>query len=147
MRLKGYLAAPGPYLFGCGCLVVSPRLGFVRHAESAAGGEPAGCGDGGRYAGQGSRTGVIHRPVRPAALDVRTWLSSHRDGWVRGAGFRGVCPGGVVSHFVSGRSPGCLPERAARIAEVLDVPVDVLFREKVTPDSGARASSANSMRR
>lgn len=35
-----------------------------------------------------------------------------------------------VSHLVSGRSPGCLPERAARIAEVLDVPVEVLFREK-----------------
>lgn len=35
-----------------------------------------------------------------------------------------------VSHLVSGRSPGCLPERAARIADVLDVPVEVLFREK-----------------
>ncbi len=35
-----------------------------------------------------------------------------------------------VSHLVSGRSPGCLPERATRIAEVLDVPVEVLFREK-----------------
>ncbi len=34
-----------------------------------------------------------------------------------------------ISHLVSGRSPGCLPERAHRIAEVLDVPVEVLFRE------------------
>lgn len=34
-----------------------------------------------------------------------------------------------ISHLVSGRSPGCLPERAARIAQVLDVPVDLLFRE------------------
>lgn len=33
-----------------------------------------------------------------------------------------------ISHLVSARSPGCLPERAGRIAEVLDVPVELLFR-------------------
>lgn len=34
-----------------------------------------------------------------------------------------------ISHLVSGRSRGCLPGRARRIAEVLDVPVEVLFRD------------------
>lgn len=43
----------------------------------------------------------------------------------------GVTPG-FINHLTSGRRSSCLPVTADRIAQVLDVPTEVLFEERLT---------------
>lgn len=49
----------------------------------------------------------------------------------------GVTPG-FINHLTSGRRSSCLPDTADRIAQVLGVPTDVLFEERLT--SGERSN-------
>lgn len=37
------------------------------------------------------------------------------------------CSRGFISHLTSGRRRSCLPKTATRIAETLDVPLEILF--------------------
>lgn len=45
------------------------------------------------------------------------------------------CSKSFVSHLVAGRKTTCTPELATRIAEALDVPLDILFMPSVSADS------------
>jgi transcriptional regulator with XRE-family HTH domain len=46
------------------------------------------------------------------------------------------CSKGFISHLLSGRRSSCTPELAARIAEALNVPLEVLFEVKRSPSAG-----------
>jgi len=46
------------------------------------------------------------------------------------------CSKGFVSHLTSGRRESCTPALAARIAEALQIPVEVLFDPRVSPTAG-----------
>jgi transcriptional regulator with XRE-family HTH domain len=43
------------------------------------------------------------------------------------------CSKGFISHLLSGRRSSCTPALATRIAEALNVPLEVLFDAKATP--------------
>lgn len=43
------------------------------------------------------------------------------------------CSKGFISHLLSGRRSSCTPELASRIAEALNVPLEVLFDANVSP--------------
>jgi transcriptional regulator with XRE-family HTH domain len=43
------------------------------------------------------------------------------------------CSKGFISHLLAGRRSSCTPELAARIAEALNVPLEVLFDAKASP--------------
>lgn len=43
------------------------------------------------------------------------------------------CSKGFVSHLTSGRRRACTPELATRIAEALQVPLEILFVPSVSP--------------
>ncbi|OBS01847.1 hypothetical protein A9W98_17840 [Mycobacterium gordonae] len=43
------------------------------------------------------------------------------------------CSKGFISHLLSGRRSSCTPELAARIAEALNVPLEVIFDANVSP--------------
>jgi transcriptional regulator with XRE-family HTH domain len=43
------------------------------------------------------------------------------------------CSKGFISHLLSGRRSSCTPVLAARIAEALNVPLEVLFDPKASP--------------
>lgn len=43
------------------------------------------------------------------------------------------CSKGFVSHLLAGRRSSCTPELAGRIAEALNVPLEVLFDPRVSP--------------
>lgn len=46
------------------------------------------------------------------------------------------CSKGFISHLLAGRKTTCTPEIALRIAEALDVPLDLLFVPSVSAPSG-----------
>lgn len=58
------------------------------------------------------------------------------------------CSRGFISHLTSGRKKSCTPQLATRIAEALDVPLELLFAPQVSPAVGtirprrAKASAA-----
>ena len=58
----------------------------------------------------------------------------------RGLADRVGVTGGFINHLTSGRKSACTPEVAERIAEVLGVPLEVLFDVKV---SGASRQPIN----
>lgn len=63
----------------------------------------------------------LHSPMTLRALMTQRGRSYR---WLaRAAG----CSCGFVSHLCSGRKKTCTPELATRIAEALDVPVELLF--------------------
>lgn len=43
------------------------------------------------------------------------------------------CSKGFISHLLSGRRSSCTPELAARIAEALNVPLEVIFDPNMSP--------------
>lgn len=43
------------------------------------------------------------------------------------------CSRGFISHLTAGRKSSCTPQLAARIAEALDVPLEVLFVPRISP--------------
>lgn len=47
------------------------------------------------------------------------------------------CSKAFIGHLARGYKTSCTPELAARIAEVLDVPVGVLFAPTASTDSGS----------
>jgi transcriptional regulator with XRE-family HTH domain len=49
------------------------------------------------------------------------------------------CSYGFIGHLAGGRKTSCTPELATRIAEVLEVPLDVLFTPSSSADSGRTA--------
>ena len=56
------------------------------------------------------------------------------------------CSKGFISHLLAGRKTTCTPELALRIAEALDVPLDLLFVPSVSapsrrPDNGKRTAA------
>lgn len=46
------------------------------------------------------------------------------------------CSKSFISHLLSGRRASCTPELATRIAEALDVPVEILFDLRTSPTVG-----------
>lgn len=47
------------------------------------------------------------------------------------------CTAPFLCHLAQGRRTGATPELAERIAEALEVPIDVIFVAKTTADSGS----------
>lgn len=43
------------------------------------------------------------------------------------------CSRGFISHLTAGRKSSCTPQLAQRIAEALDVPLEVLFVPRISP--------------
>ncbi|MCX2931346.1 helix-turn-helix transcriptional regulator [Mycobacterium sp. CVI_P3] len=43
------------------------------------------------------------------------------------------CSKGFISHLLSGRRSSCTPELATRIAEALNVPIEILFDPRMSP--------------
>lgn len=43
------------------------------------------------------------------------------------------CSRGFISHLTAGRKSSCTPQLAHRIAEALDVPLEVLFVPRISP--------------
>lgn len=44
-----------------------------------------------------------------------------------------ACSKGFISHLLSGRRSSCTPDLATRIAEALNVPIEILFDPRVSP--------------
>src|SRR5690349_15598655 len=51
------------------------------------------------------------------------------------------CSKGFISHLMAGRRSSCTPELAERIAEALNVPLEVLFEPNVSTDSTSKNNS------
>lgn len=65
--------------------------------------------------------------MRLTSRDTLRALMGQRDmGMARLARYSG-CSKGFVSHLLSGRRTSCTPLLAGRIAEALDVPLNILF--------------------
>lgn len=52
------------------------------------------------------------------------------------------CSKSFISHLLAGRKSTCTPELATRIAEALDVPVELLFVPNASADSGRNIKGA-----
>lgn len=48
------------------------------------------------------------------------------------------CSKGFISHLLAGRRSSCTPLLAERIAEALNVPIEILFDPKVSPAGTSR---------
>lgn len=55
------------------------------------------------------------------------------------ARYCGLAGTGMIDHLLAGRRTSCTPQLAGRIAEALDVPLDILFVPSVPAASGRTA--------
>lgn len=51
------------------------------------------------------------------------------------------CSKSFISHLTSGRKTTCTPELAQRIAEALEVPLEILFMPSLSSDAGQIVST------
>lgn len=65
--------------------------------------------------------------MRLASADTLTALMAQRGLSMSTLGRYAGCSKGFISHLTSGRRRACTPELATRIAEALQVPVEILF--------------------
>jgi len=66
---------------------------------------------------------------------LRALMSQRGFSYERLARYAG-CSKSFISHLTTGRKRTCTPQLAARIAEALDIPLEILFVESASADSG-----------